>query len=259
MRKKLSIMLAAAVFVPAALAFGYPNGTVMYVTDTGPFCASCHSAAKAEYMPELEKEAAQKETAEFKHYGLVMSLLPSSPYAELAEPKKQEVIKTARAVDSNSTVSITGPAKAKPGEEIRVVVRARGGNGPAIAVMLVDRALRFQARPVSSDGWAITGEPLVRAQDGAVQNKWLDRRMKGLKRNLSFVTVFDQTFDLEKGIFPLAEVTYTLMAPRSPGAYTLAAAFLYGTENPATGAAFQRPSGRILFSDELKIQVEGAP
>ena len=75
MRRKLLITLVAALFTPV-LAFGYPNGTGMYVTDTGPFCASCHSAAKAEYMPELEKEAAQKETAEFKHYGLVMSLLP---------------------------------------------------------------------------------------------------------------------------------------------------------------------------------------
>lgn len=255
MRRKLLITLVAALFTPV-LAFGYPNGTGMYVTDTGPFCASCHSAAKAEYMPELEKEAAQKETAEFKHYGLVMSLLPVSPYAELTEAKKQEVIKTARAIDSNSTVAITGPAKAKPLEEIKIIVKARGGNGPAIAVMLVDRALRFQSRAPASDGWLIAGEPVVKAQNGSVQNKWLDKRIKGLKRNLSFVTVFDQTFDLEKGIFPAAEVTYTLRAPLTAGAYTLAAAFLYGTENPATAAFFQRPSGRILFSDELKIQVE---
>ena len=41
-----------------------------------------------------------------------------------------------------------------------------------------------------------------------------------------------------------------------PGTYSLTAAFLYGTENADKAGFFQRPSGRILFSEEMKVQVE---
>lgn len=240
--------------------FAYPGGTPLYVTDTGPFCASCHSSVKAEYTPELPAEAAKEQTPEFKHYGLVRSQIPPSPYLELSARQKKDLIKVARYIDKNSSVTLKAPKKVKSGSEIKVTVKAVGGNGPVICVMLVDRALRFQARPVSSDGWTITGEPLVKGQDGQPQTTWLDRRIpseknKGLKRNLNFILIYDQVFDMNKNIFPSAEVTYTLKSPSSPGTYTLTAAFLYGTENSDTAGVFQRPSGRILFSKEHKVTV----
>lgn len=255
MKKGTFATALLSLLVPAAV-YAYPNGTPLYVTDTGPFCASCHSAVKAQYMPELPPDAAQKETPEMKHYGLVRMPSPMSPYFELTPEQKEDVIKTARTIDQNSTVSISAPRKVRRNQEIKVTVKARGGNGPVICVMLVDRALRFQARPVSSDGWYIVTEPAVTGQDGKAQTSWVGKRLEGLKKNLNFVLVSDQNSDPEKNIWPQAEVEYTLRAPSMPGTYTLTAAFLYGTENAVKAAFFQRPSGRILFSDEVKVEVE---
>jgi len=226
-----------------------------YVTDTGPFCASCHSAAKAEYMPEVPGKYAESETPGQKHYGLVNAMLPPSPYLELSKDQKEAVINEAKLIDRNSSVTIEAPPRAGAGEEIEVTVKATGGNGPVICVMLVDRALRFQARPVSSSGWMIKGEPEVRGRDGKVQSDWLDRRGEGLARNLNFITVTGVEYDPDKKVFPSGQVTWTLRAPTEPGTYTLTAAFLYGTENSETAGYFQRPSGRILFSKEVKVRV----
>src|SRR3990172_7141446 len=195
-------------------------------------------------------------TPEFKHYGLVRMPSMPSPYLELTEDQKDRIVKEAKAVDSNSSVTLSAPTRVKKGEEIKVTVKARGGDGPVVCLMLVDRPLRFQARPIQSDGWMIMDEPVVKGQDGKVQTAWLDKRIKGLKRNLNFVTVMDQKYDLDKGVFPSGEVVYTLKAPSMPGTYSLTAAFLYGTENADKAGFFQRPSGRILFSEEMKVQVE---
>lgn len=254
--KRFAALCSALALVVPGLAYGYPNGTPHYLTDTSPFCASCHSAVKIEYMPELPKEFAEREIAENKHYGLILSPLPPSPYMELTDAQKEKLIKDAKQIDSNSSVTVSAPLKVKAGEEVKVTVRARGGNGPVICVMLVDRALRFQSRPISSSGWFIVGEPEVKGQDGKTQKDWLDRRIKGLQRNLNYIDIFDQKFDPEKNIYPAAEVTYTVRAPLTPGTYSMTAAFLYGTENTDRAGFFQRPSGRILFSDELKVEVQ---
>ncbi|MBI2400717.1 MAG: hypothetical protein HYV23_06645 [Deltaproteobacteria bacterium] len=250
---------AAAVFLAVlapAIAFAYPNGTPDYVTDTGPFCASCHSVASAEYMAELPADRAKGEVAEIKHYGLVRMPTPPSPYIELANEEKEELIRKAKLIDASSSVTLEAPKRMKAGQEASITVKARGGNGPAICVMLVDRASRFQARPVSSMGWLIQGAPEVRGQDGKPQTGWLDKRASGTGRNLNYITIADQRFDLEKKLFPEGTVTYRVKAPSAPGVYTMAAAFLYGTENAVNSAFFQRPSGRILFSGEVRIEVE---
>lgn len=239
-----------------AIAFGYPNGTMHYVTDTGPFCASCHSAVRAEYMPELPSDMSRREVAEIKHYGLVRMPTPPSPYMELTVEEKEELIRKAKLVDENSTVTLTAPARVKAGQEARVTVKARGGNGPVICVMLVDGASRFQSRPVSASGWLIMGAPEVKGQDGKPQTEWLDKRGAGMAKNLNFITITGQKFDLDKKLFPEGSVTYRVKAPSVPGVYKMAAAFLYGTENAAGSSFFQRPSGRILFSSEVAIEVE---
>ena len=239
-----------------AIALAYPNGTQQYVTDTGPFCASCHSVARAEYMPELPSDTARREVAEIKHYGLVRMPSPPSPYMELTVEEKEELIRKAKLIDANSTVTLSAPVKLKAGQEASITVKARGGNGPVICVMLVDGASRFQARPVASTGWLILGAPEVRGQDGLPQTAWLDKRVEGTAKNLNFITITGQKFDLEKKLFPEGTVTYRVKAPSAAGVYKMAAAFLYGTENAVNSSFFQRPSGRILFSSEVTIEVE---
>lgn len=249
------LISALSLIVPSAV-WAYPNGTPMYVADAAPFCASCHSAVKAQYMPELPPEAAQRETPEFKHYSLVKMSAPPSPYAELSPAHKDALIKRAKEIDARSSVSVSAPSKVKAGQTLTVTVKAVGGNGPVIGVMLVDAALRFQSSPISASGWTIIGDPEVRGQGGKVQTEWLDRRLKGLSRSINYVNISGQTFDPTKEIYPEATVVYTLRAPLQPGVYVIAAAFLYGTENAESAGFFQRPSGRILFSDETAVKVE---
>lgn len=253
--KRLAAFLLAMLAAPA-VAMAYPNGTPHYVTDMGPFCASCHAAARVEYMSELPPDLARKEVAEAKHYGLVRMPSPPSPYIELADAQKEELIRVAKLIDANASVTLTAPPRVKAGQEVSVTIKARGGNGPVIGVMLVDRVSRFQARPVSSGGWFITGAPEVLGQGGKAEAGWLDKRIAGSGKNLNYITIGNQSFDVEKKLFPEGTVKYTVRAPMSPGVYTMAAAFLYGTENASGSAFFQRPSGRVLFSEEVRIEVE---
>ncbi|MBE7415140.1 MAG: hypothetical protein HS130_07900 [Deltaproteobacteria bacterium] len=253
--RKAAYFMFFAIAAPS-VAFAYPNGTPMYLTDTGPFCASCHSAMKAEYMPEAPPDFAKSEVPEAKHYALVRAKLPPSPYIELTDEEKEEVIRVARLIDSRSSVTISAPESVRAGAETVVEVKARGGNGPAIGIMLVDRALRFQSRPVSSSGWQVLGEPEVRGQDGKPQRSWFEKRSEGLPANLNYAAVEGQDFNLERDILPGGTVTYRLRAPLAPGVYTMSAAFLYGTENTDKAGFFQRPSGRILFSEEIRVRVE---
>lgn len=255
MKRLPSLAALVTVVVLPSISFGYPNGTPTYATDAAPFCAACHSVVKATYMPEMPQEAAVKELPENKHYGMVMAPGPT-PYAELTEEQKKKVIDDAKKIDSNSSIGISAPAKVKAGKEFKVVVKAKGGNGPVIGIMLLDKASRYQARSIAASGFYITGEPEVKGQDGQIQKTWLDRRGAGLKRNLNYIVVEKQKFEIDKGVYPSAEVTYTLSAPIAPGVYTITAAFLYGTENVEKAGFMQRPSGRILFSDEAAVQVE---
>lgn len=254
--KKTALLIAGLSLALPAAALAYPNGTLQYVTDAAPFCASCHSAIKAEYMPELPPELAEKELPEAKHYGMVRMDGPPSPYIELTKDEKERLIKAAKEIDANSRVTVSAPGKTSPGTEIKVTVSAKGGNGPVIGVMLLDSALRYQARPIASEGWLVSAEPEVKGQDGKTQTDWLDRRKKGAPRNLSFVLIERQRFDSANGVYPEGTVVFTLKAPERPGAYTITAALLYGTENADKAGFFQRPSGRILFSEEKTVMVE---
>ncbi|MEK6531757.1 MAG: hypothetical protein AABZ23_04600 [Deltaproteobacteria bacterium] len=114
-----------------------------------------------------------------------------SPYIELSDKEKEKIINIARLIDSKSSIALSAPMVVKAGGELKVFLKAKGGNGPVIGAMLVDKALRFQSRPVSSDGWEIMGEPEVLGQDGKPQKTWLDKRIKGLGKNLNFIMVFD--------------------------------------------------------------------
>lgn len=254
--KRLLFLAGVVLLTTAGTVYGYPNGTPLYVTDATPSCASCHAVAKATYMPELPDQMSAKETAAHKHYALIRAELPPSPYLELTKDRKEKIIRDAQQIDALASVTINVPLRVKKNTEILATVRFKGGNGPAVGIMLVDKPLRYQARPVAAEGWGIVGEPIVEEQEGYIQKTWLERRVSGTKRNLNHVQVLDQKMDRESGVFPAGTVAFTLRAPDFPGTYSLTAAFLYGTENADTAGFFQRPSGRILFSDEMKIVVE---
>jgi hypothetical protein len=123
----------------------------------------------------------------------------------------------------------------------------------------------MQARPVQGNGWLIAGPPEVIGPDGKPQTFGVDKRFAGLGKNVNFVVVGGGA-DVEKGSYPTWKVTYTLQAPRKPGKYTLAAAFLYGTEEPnehkeqgkwtLPAGGITGPSGRILFSDVVEVAVK---
>lgn len=252
---KRSALCALLVLVFSREAPAYPNGPTQYATDMLPACASCHAVRDSATMPEMPAALAQRELPESKHYGLVRAQQPPSPYLELTDEQKARLIQEAEQIDRDASVRIDAPNEVKRGENITLTIKARGGNGPAIGLMLVDRPYRYQARAATADGWVIVGPPRVRGQGGKEQTTWLDKRIKGTPRNLSFILVMDQRYDPDKGAMPEGEITYTLTAPDMVGDYTLTAAFLYGTENTSHAGFFQRPSGRILFSEPHRIRV----
>lgn len=71
---------------------------------------------------------------------------------------------------------------------------------------------------------------------------------------------------MDKESYPNWKLTCTLQAPAKAGKYTLAAAFLYGTEEPNEHKEKRKwtlppggitgPSGRIRFSDGVKVEVK---
>jgi hypothetical protein len=101
--------------------------------------------------------------------------------------------------------------------------------------------------------------------DGKEQTFWVDGRVKDLPKNVNFV-VAGGGADLEKKTFPTFTATWTLEAPRKPGKYSLAAAFLYGTEEPnehkekgkytLPPGGLTGPSGRIMFSEVVEVEVK---
>ncbi|MGH8056223.1 MAG: hypothetical protein ACREOH_03150, partial [Candidatus Entotheonellia bacterium] len=130
-------------------------------------------------------------------------------------------------------------------------------------VMLLDAPLRFQARPIATDGWYIVGKPQVIGPDGKEQSWWLDKRVNE-KKNLSFILVQGRA-DPEKKTLPTSKITWTLRAPIDPGTYTITAGFLYGAEEPdemKTGKLVEPtggrsgPSGRLRFSEQVTVNVK---
>ena len=246
----------------------YPNGPAKYITDAAPFCAGCHSSADINQLKTVPEKFAKKNIIEEKHYKIIRGDIENDkkdPYKKMEKEEREKLLKDVKLVDANSTVKLSGAASAKPGENITVTVETKGGGGPVIGIMLVDNNLRYQSRPVSADGWMIIGTPKVIGPDGKEQTKWIDGRYTGLKKNLNFVLVYDIKADIAAGKYSTSKVVYTLRAPHDPGNYTIAAAFLYGTEKASPVGYIQkighkvpigRSGGRIKFSNVLNISVK---
>lgn len=255
----------ASVCLLPGVAFAYPGGTPSYQTDVAPFCAGCHSSRNAEMLAGAG-ERAQKEVAERKHIAVILS--GQKGYESLTETDRRTLADQVRAVDAASTVTLAAPSRVTAGQTFQVTVNVTGGAGPVVGVSLVDRPHRWYARPAASAGWQIAAPPQVTGPDGQPQTGWLAKRPESEGRNLSFVNVTGVTSDAAAGSWASASVVFTLRAPLEPGTLPLAVAYLYGTEKStilgyttnALGWKEPRgglggPSGRVLFSDLVQIEV----
>jgi hypothetical protein len=258
-------LLALALVVASRSADGYNGGPVRNVTDLVPTCAGCHSSMQREQL-RVEPEAfAAAQLVENKHYRAIED--GRGEYEKLTSEERQKLLADVKLMDRNASVTLSMPASLKPGQEAQITATVRGGHG-AVGVFLMDSDLRFQGRPLTSDGWVIVGPPRIVGTDGNEQTKWLESRGPGLKRNLNVAIIFDQNSDLSAGKFPEGKVTWTVRAPQEPGSYTVAAGFAYGTEKASpigrvttpTGVVLPRggglgPSAHLLFSKVQRVTV----
>jgi hypothetical protein len=214
----------------------------------------------------VEPEAfATAQLVENKHYKAIED--GRGEYEKLSPEDRQKLLADVKLMDRNASVTLSVPANLKPGQEAQVTATVRGGHG-TVGVFLMESDLRFQGRPLTSDGWLIVAPPKIVGADGKEQTKWLDGRGPGLKKNLTVAIIFDQTSDLSATRFPEGKVTWTVRAPRDPGSYTVAVGFAYGTEKASplgrvatpTGVVLPRggglgPSAHLLFSKVQTVTV----
>lgn len=237
-----ALLLVLALGIPSAQ--GYPNGPLIHVTDLTPACAGCHASMSADQVRNLPPDFAAKQVVDAKHYQAILS--GAGPYKDLSPADREKLLEDIKLMDANTAVTLATPGTVARGQNITVTVTVKGGSGPVVGVFLVDNNLRYQSRPVASDGWMVVGAPKVIGPDGAEQTKWVDSRAEGLKKNLSFVLIYGVKSDLAAKSFPESRVTWTLRAPLDPGRYTLAAVFQYGTEKASAIGAVPQAGGGFL-------------
>lgn len=259
----------AALVLVALLSAGpgqaYNGGPLRNVTDLTPTCASCHSSVGKEQL-RVEPEAfAATLLVENRHYKAIEE--GAGPYKDMSPADRQKLLADVKLMDQNASAALSAPSTLKPGQEAQITATVHGGHG-VVGVWLMESDLRYQGRPISADGWSIVGAPKVWGSDGKEQTNWVDSRGPGLKKNLSAVLIFDQQANLAAKKFPDGKVTWTVRAPQTPGTYTVAVGFQYGTEKAspvgtvttAAGAILPRggpagPSGHILFSKPITVTV----
>ena len=259
-------LLTLASIVVTSGAQGYSGGPLRQVTDLSPTCAACHSSMQKEQL-RVDPEAMQaSQVVETKHYKAIEE--GAGAYKDMSPADRQKLLADVKTMDANASVTLSTPARVRRGQEIQVTATARGGSG-AVGVFLLDTDLRHQSRSPSGEGWLIMGAPKVLGPDGKEQTRWTDSRGPGLKKNINFVLIYDMKSDLAAKKFPEGKATWTVRAPQDPGAYTMVAAFHYGSEKASpvgsfttpAGVTFPRgggsgPSGHILFSKVQTITVE---
>ncbi len=269
----LARCLRTSVLVSGLLAFAgpvqaYPGGTPAFVTDVAPFCAGCHSSVSEAQLAGVPVARVQAELVANKHIAKIRDAGEDSPYAQLTEAQREELIAGVQAIDANSAVRVLAPSKLEPGAVFEVTVEAKGGGGPVVGLALVDSDQRWQARPAPSAGWHVIEKPRVIGPDGQEQTRFTDGRHPSLAPGIAYVNVYDVKADPAAGSYSKVSMTLRLRAPKEPGTYPLAAVFLYGTEKASPHGAVEASLGRILprggytgnsgrvrFSDVLQIQV----
>src|SRR5690606_31557481 len=131
------------------------------------------------YTPEQPADYSTGELPANKHYKALET--GDRAYKLMPEDKRKALLEQVKWVDDNSSITLNAPTSAKPGQVIQVTVETQGGIGPVVGVYLLDLPLRFQARPLASDGWFIVGKPTVIGPDGKEQSWWLDKRVNEKK------------------------------------------------------------------------------
>jgi hypothetical protein len=261
----LGMVVTLAAVLTSGAAHGYSGGPTWIVTDLTTGCASCHSSMQKSQLRTEREQMAAAQFVENKHYRALEE--GTGSYKDMSPEDRQKLLADVKLMDQHASVTLAGPASAKPGQEIQLTATVQGGHG-VVGVFLMESDLRFQGRSLASDGWVVVGAPKVWGADGKEQTKWVDSRGPELKKNLASVLIFDQQSDLAGKKFPQGKVVWTVRAPPAPGSYPVAVGFAYGTEkaspygrvtNPS-GVVLPRggglgPSGRILFSTVHTITV----
>jgi hypothetical protein len=261
----IATALLMTVLVSAPRIEAYNGGPLRNVTDLTPTCAGCHSSIGKEQLRVEPEALATSMLVENRHYKALEE--GSGPYKDMSPSDRQKLLADVKLQDQNASAVLSAPATLAPGQEAQITATVHGGHG-VVGVWLMESDLRLQGRSISADGWFVVGAPKVWGADGKEQTKWVDSRGPGLKKNLSAVLIFDQQSDLAAKKFPEGKVTWTVRAPQTPGTYTIAVAFHYGTEKASpvgtvttpAGAILPRggaggPSGHILFSKPVTVTV----
>lgn len=250
------------------LAFAYPGGTPLFVTDAAPFCSSCHSSVSVDQLQGLPPQRASNELAATKHLATIRAAGEGSPYAELTDAQRDALIAGIEAIDAGSTVRLLVPDTLAPGAVFEATVEATGGGGPVVGLALVDSNQRYQARPAASAGWRVIERPRVVGPDGQAQTRFTDGRNPALSPAISYVNIYGVKAQPSAGKFDTVSATFRLRAPSEPGTYPLAAVFLYGTEKGSPHGAVETAfgvlprgtytghSGRVRFSAVKQIAVK---
>lgn len=256
--------LLVAFLIIAALAMADPYGPPHAVTDMAPFCASCHSSTSLAQLRDLSSDVAAAETIEGKHLNRIKT---DPAYKDLNPAGRDTLIAAINWMDEQAMVTIKAPSQAKRNGRIEVTVVTKGGAGPVIGVALVDSALRFQARPIGSSGFKVIGPALVVGPDKKVQAQWAERRYRGSDMGLATVMITGIQGDAVAKRVDETRTTWILRAPAEPGAYSIAAAFFYGTEKahplgiimrqgrPEPRGGIGGAGGRVMFSEVVNISV----
>jgi hypothetical protein len=269
---KLRFVAATALGLSALLGAAgqlgaYPGGTPRFVTNAGPYCASCHASVSVDQLRDMAPDAATNLLPANRHYSAISG--GDDRYSKLEAGDRQKLLDAVKAVDANSKVElVASAARVKPMGLLTVTVTTHGGAGPVVGVMLTDNDQRFQSSPVQTEGFLVAKPPQVTGPDGAPQTKFLDARIAGLSKNINYVNIQDVHSDPAANTYPTCKVVYTLQAPATRGQYTISAAFLYGTEKASALGRTQTPdgrtvplggqgagSGRVQFAKLLKITV----
>jgi len=249
----------------AAVALADPYGPRHAVTDMAPFCASCHASTSLDQMSELPPDAALGETIEHKHLHRIRT---DPAYQDLSPEDRETLLDAVAWVDQSASVTIAAPKQARRNSRLDVTVVTTGGAGPVVGLSLVDSTLRFQARTITAGGFKVIGPALVIGPNGKPQTWWTEQRSRGADMGLATVMIDGIQGDALSGRVDETRTTWALRVPPEPGAYTIAAAFFYGTEKAhplgllaldgqtTSSGRTNGAGGRIMFSRPMTITVQ---
>src|SRR2546422_7947589 len=150
--------MLSLVMIGAVVAWADPYGPPYAVTDMAPFCATCHASTSPAQLQDLHADVAAGETIEGKHFSRIRT---DPAYRDLSPADREQLIAAIKWMDEQASVTIKAPSQARRNSQIEVTVVTRGGAGPVVGVSLVDSAIRYQARPISSSGFKVVGPALV--------------------------------------------------------------------------------------------------